>query len=198
MKKALVAYTTNSGSTEDIARRVAEELGKNGAQVDLTRLEQVTELSNYDLVIIGAPMMLGWHRAARKFIQERQATLSKVPVAYFAAAMSLTQLDETQIDGVPIYIDSRLAKSPKNATRLSFRENYATPKKYFLPALKEATQVQPASIAFFGGKLELFRLPLLQMLFVMLVVQAQPGDLRNWTAVREWAVNIRSTFLDSS
>ncbi len=35
MKKALVAYTTNSGSTEDIARRVSEELGKNGAQVEL-------------------------------------------------------------------------------------------------------------------------------------------------------------------
>jgi len=197
MKKALVAYTTNSGSTEDIARRVAEELSKNGAQVDLTRLEQVTELSSYDVVIIGAPMMLGWHRAARKFIRERQSTLSKVPVVYFATAMSLTQTDETQIEGVPIFVDPGLAKPPKNATRLSFRENYATPKKYFLPVLKEAAQVRPASIAFFGGKLELFRLPLLQMLFVMLVVQAQPGDLRNWAAVRDWAANIRSTLLDS-
>ena len=91
MKKALVAYTTNSGSTEDIARRVAEELGKNGTQVDLTRLEQVAALDGYDLVIVGAPMILGWHRAARKFIQQHQAQLSKTPVAYFAAAMSLTQ-----------------------------------------------------------------------------------------------------------
>ena len=197
MNKALVAYTTNSGSTEDIARKVAEELSKKGAQVDLTRLEQVTDLSNYGLVIIGAPMMLGWHRAARKFIQQHRASLSKMVVVYFAAAMSLTQTDETQIEGVPIFVDPGLAKPPKNATRLSFRENYATPKKYFLPVLKEAAQVRPASIAFFGGKLELFRLPLLQMLFVMLVVQAQPGDLRNWTAVRDWAANIRSTFLDS-
>jgi menaquinone-dependent protoporphyrinogen oxidase len=195
MKKALIAYTTNSGSTEDIARKVAEELGKNGTQVDLTRLEQVTELSGYDVVIIGAPMMLGWHRTARKFIRERQSTLSKVPVAYFAAAMSLTQVNETQIEGVPIYVDSGLAKPPKNATHLSFRENYATPRKYFLPVLKEATQVRPTSIAFFGGKLELFRLPLLQMLFVMLAVQAQPGDLRNWTAVREWAASIRTNML---
>jgi menaquinone-dependent protoporphyrinogen IX oxidase len=184
MKKALVAYTTNSGSTEDIARRVAEELGKNGTQVDLSRLEQVTDPTGYDLVIIGAPMILGWHRAARKFVRQHQTGLSKSPVAYFAAAMSLTKTD------------SGLAKPPKIDARLSFRENYATPKKYFQPLLKEAPQIKPVSMAFFGGKLELFRLPLLQMLFVMLVVQAQPGDLRNWLAVREWADHLRSTFLD--
>jgi len=196
MKKALVAYTTNPGSTEDIARHVAEELGKNGAQVDLPRLEQVTALEGYDLVIVGAPMILGWHRSARKFIQQRQAALSKLPVAYFAAAMSLTKTDERTIDGVPLYLDSGLAKPPKNAARLSFRENYASPKEYFRPLLRSAPQIKPVGMAFFGGKLELFRLPLLQMLFVMLVVQAQPGDLRNWTAVREWAANLRSMYLD--
>lgn len=197
MKKALVAYTTNSGSTEDIARRVAEELGKNGTQVDLTRLEQVTDLTGYALVIVGAPMILGWHRAARKFIQQHQAVLSKVQVAYFAAAMSLTQTAETQIDGVPVFVDPGLAKPPKNGARLSFRENYALPRNYFQPVLKSAPQIKPVSIALFGGKLELFHLPLLQMLFVMLVVQAQPGDLRNWTAVREWAANMRTALPDS-
>jgi menaquinone-dependent protoporphyrinogen IX oxidase len=196
LKKALVTYTTNSGSTEDVARRVADELGKNGAQVDLIRLEQVTQLAGYDAVIIGAPMILGWHRAARKFIQQHQSALSKVPVAYFAIAMSLTQTGEDQVGGVPIFVDSRLAKLPRNAHHLSFRENYATPKHYFQPILKAAAQIKPVSIALFGGKLELFRLPLLQMLFVILVVQAQPGDLRNWTAVGEWAANFRSMLLD--
>jgi menaquinone-dependent protoporphyrinogen IX oxidase len=195
MKKVLVAYTTNSGSTEDIARKVVEELGKNGAHVDLNRLEQVTDVSGYDLVVIGAPMILGWHRLARKFIQQHQTTLSKTKVALFAAAMSLTQTAEAQIDGVPVFVDSGLAKPPKNAGRLSFRENYALPKKYFQPVLKSASKIKPVSIAFFGGKLEMFRLPLLQMLFVMLVVQAQPGDLRNWSAVREWAANLRTTVL---
>jgi menaquinone-dependent protoporphyrinogen IX oxidase len=196
MKKALVAYTTNSGSTEDIARKIAEELGKNGVQVDFTRLEKVTDLTGYELVIVGAPMILGWHRAARKFLQQHQAALSKVRVAYFATAMSLTQTTKTQIDGIPIFVDPGLAKPPKNTTRLSFRENYALPSKYFQPVLKSAPQIRPVSIAFFGGKLELFRLPLLQMLFVMLVVQAQPGDLRNWKAVQEWAAHLRSNLLD--
>jgi menaquinone-dependent protoporphyrinogen IX oxidase len=197
MKKALVAYTTNSGSTEDVARKVAEELGKNGAQVDLTRLEQVTDPGGYDVVIVGAPMILGWHRAAKKFIRQHQSALSKAKVAYFAAAMSLTKTGESQIDGVPIFVDPGLAKPPKNPARMSFRENYASPRRYFQPLLKEAPQIKPVRMAFFGGKLELFRLPLPQMLFVMLVVQAQPGDLRNWTAVREWAANLRTAFLDA-
>jgi menaquinone-dependent protoporphyrinogen oxidase len=196
MKKALVTYTTNSGSTEDIARRVADELGKNGAQVDLIRLEQATVLDGYDLVIVGAPMILGWHRSARKFIRQHQSELSNTPVAYFAAAMSLTKTDQPQIGGVPVYLDSGLAKSPKNPARLSLHENYATPKNYFQPLLKEAPKIKPVGMAFFGGKLELFRLPLLQMLFVMLAVRAQPGDLRNWPAVSEWAANLRSAYLD--
>ncbi len=197
MKKTLIAYTTNSGSTEDIARKIAEELGKNGAPVDLARLEHVQDLTGYEVVLVGAPMILGWHRAARKFVKEHQVELSKAQVAFFAAAMSLTRPAELHIDGVPVYLDPGLAKAPARPGRLSFRENYALPVNYFQPVLKSAPQVKPASIAFFGGKLELFRLPLLQMLFVMLVVQAQPGDLRNWTAVREWAGDIRSKLVEA-
>jgi len=51
------------------------------------------------------------------------------------------------------------------------------------------------SVGFFGGKLELYRLPLLQMLFVLLVIQAQPGDFRNWPAIREWAANLQPELL---
>ncbi len=44
MEKILVTYTTNSGSTEDVARLIAEELGKEGAAVDLLRLEDIPDL----------------------------------------------------------------------------------------------------------------------------------------------------------
>jgi hypothetical protein len=32
------------------------------------------------------------------------------------------------------------------------------------------------------------------MLFVMVIIQAQPGDFRNWPAIRAWAVRLRSAF----
>jgi len=40
----------------------------------------------------------------------------------------------------------------------------------------------------------LFRLKFFQMLFVMLIIQAQPGDLRNWDAIRSWAQDLASQF----
>jgi hypothetical protein len=38
-------------------------------------------------------------------------------------------------------------------------------------------------------------LKLLQMLFVLLVIQAQPGDRRNWPVIREWAAGLRTQLL---
>ena len=46
-------------------------------------------------------------------------------------------------------------------------------------------------MGFFGGKLDLFRLSWWQKLFVLLVIQAQPGEYRNWRFIREWAGSLR-------
>jgi hypothetical protein len=118
--------------------------------------------------------------------------LNRVSVAYFFMAMSLTRTGETSVQGIPVVIDPRLAKPPKNAGRLSFRERCATVANYLRSALKIAPLVRPVSVGFFGGKLELYRLKLLPMLFVMLIIQAQPGDLRNWPVIRQWAAGLRT------
>jgi menaquinone-dependent protoporphyrinogen IX oxidase len=194
-KRILVAYTTNAGSTEKVAQVIGEELGRDGAQVQVCRLEQVTSVEPYDAVVVGAPMMMGWHGAAVKFIKRHQPVLSQKPTAYFLTAMSLTLTDEKSLGTIPIYVDPALAKPPKNAKRPSFKERYATVTNYLRPVLKAAPSVKPVSVGFFGGKLELYRLPLLQMLFVLLVIQAQPGDFRNWPAIREWAANLRPELL---
>ena len=69
MKRVLVAYTTNAGSTEEVARAVADELGRDGqAQVDVRHLPEVRALESYDAVVVGAPMILGWQRAAVQFV----------------------------------------------------------------------------------------------------------------------------------
>jgi len=195
MKKVLIAFTTNSGSTEEVAQVVGEELTKNGAQIVVRRIEEVTSVEGYDAVVVGAPMIVGWHRSALKFIKKHQPALRNMQVAYFFTSMNLTQTDEKQIGTVSILVDPDLAKPPKKEKRLSFKERYATPASYLNPALKAAPEVKPVSVGFFGGKLELFRLKLLQMLFVMVVIQAQPGDMRNWTFIREWAATISAEFL---
>jgi menaquinone-dependent protoporphyrinogen IX oxidase len=46
------------------------------------------------------------------------------------------------------------------------------------------------NVGFFGGRLEYGRLKWWAVLFVMVIIQAQAGDRRNWTAIRSWAAGL--------
>ena len=194
MNKILVAYTTNAGSTEEVAQAVAEELRRCGQSVDLRRLEEVTSLAEYDSVVVGAPMILGWSRSAQRFVKRHRDELVNKRVAYFCTLLSLTQTSQDTLNGVPICIDPQLPSPPKNPGRKSIKEAYATLSNYLNPVLKAAPSVKPVSVAMFGGKLELFRLKWWQALFVMVIIQAHPGDLRNWDFIRAWASELAGAF----
>lgn len=187
MKKVLVTYTTNAGTTAEVARVIGEEIEKGGAQVDVLPLEQIRDLSAYQSVVLGAPMILGWHRSAQAFLKDNQPALRQIPLALFLTCMNLTQTGETNVDGVPVFVDEKLAVPPKKPGRVSFKERYATVRRYVQPILKAAPQVRPVSVAVFGGRLDLYRLKWWQAIFVMLIIQAQPGERRNWEAIRTWA-----------
>jgi menaquinone-dependent protoporphyrinogen IX oxidase len=188
----LIVYTTNAGSTAEVAEMIAEEIGQAGDQVDVRRIEEVNSVAGYDAVIVGAPMILGWHRKARKFIRQHRQALSKIKTAYFCMAMMLTATSSPAPSPAPTCIDPGLAKPPKTPDHLSIKERYSLTENYLRPILRTAPEVHPVSVAFFGGKLEMFRLKLLQMLFVMLIIRAQPGDLRDESFIRQWAEDTRS------
>jgi menaquinone-dependent protoporphyrinogen IX oxidase len=90
-----------------------------------------------------------------------------------------------------------VAKASENERKLSFKERYATVGSYLKPALKRAPLVKPVSAGFFAGKLDYSKLNAFQMLFVMLIIGAQPGDFRNWEAIRDWASSLRPALLGS-
>jgi len=186
----LVAYTTNAGSTVNVAEAVGEELRKSGAQVDVRRLEEVTGLEPYSAVVVGGPLIVGWHRAALAFVKKYQPALSKMPVAYFITGMTLTGTGVLEVDGVPLCMDPAMVKPPKNPARLGLKERYATPDNYLRPVLKAAPSVKPVSVAFFGGKLAMYRLKWWQALFVMIVIQAPPGGSHNLPLIHEWAAGL--------
>lgn len=202
-KKVLIAYTTNAGSTAEVAQAIGKELyaaaGLDAAHalpgspaeaalaVDVRRLEEVTGVDGYDVVIVGAPMILGWHRAAVSFVRKHRAALAGKQVAYFCTAMSLTETGERELRGVPVCVDPGLAKLPQRLGRLGIKERYATLGNYLRPVLGAAPGVTPLSVAFFGGKLEIFRLKWWQALFVMAIIQASPSDLRSFPVIRQWA-----------
>ena len=187
MTKILVTYTTNAGSTAKIAEAVAAEIVKTNPDVEVLPLEKITTLDGYSAVVLGAPMILGWHRGALAFLKRNQAVLSRVPVALFITCMNLTRTGETSLNGIPLFVDEKLALPPQKEGRLSFKERYSTMSNYLAPIFKTAPSVKPVSVAFFGGSLQYFNLKWWAALFALLIIQAQPGDKRNWTAISEWA-----------
>jgi menaquinone-dependent protoporphyrinogen oxidase len=189
----LVAYATNSGSTVDVAKAVGEELAQAGNRVEVRPIKELTaaDLSGYRAVIVGAPMILGWHREAAGFVRSNREALAKVPTAFFATAMRLTKTGDAVPAAVPVEIDPRLAQPPHSAGRLSLKERFTTAEHYLGPILGSAGSVRPVSVALFAGKLDFGRLKPLPRLFVMLIVGARPGDYRNWEFMRAWARAVR-------
>jgi len=190
MKKVLVAYATMAGSTADVAKTVGEEIAKSGAQVDVLPFTEVKDLTAYDGVVVGAPMIMGWHRAALSFIKRHRSDFQRIPLAVFVTAMSLTQTGETSVDGLPIMVDENLPKPPEVEGHLKFKERYARLSNYIRPILRATRPIKPVSIGVFGGRLEYGRLKWWAVLFAMLIIQAPAGDRRNWAAIRAWAAGL--------
>ncbi len=189
-KKILIAYATDSGSTADVAKTIGEELEKSGATVEVLPVEKVGSLEDYNAVVIGAPEIVGWHRAAKRFVHHNRERLAQIPVAYFFTLMSLTEPGRDSFEGIPLACDGELTHPPVKEGKLSIKERYASVENYLKPVLKEAPAVSPVGVAFFGGKLSYYRMNWFRRLFVMAIINANPGDRRNWEFIRAWAVGI--------
>jgi len=179
-----------AGSTAEVAQAVGEQIAKGGSQVEVKPISEVNDLEGYDGVVIGGPMIMGWHRAALKFLKKNRGTFQHIPLAIFVTAMSLTQTGETQLEGVPVYVDENLPKAPEKEGNLNFRERYARLSNYLQPILRAISPAKPTSMAIFGGRMEYGRLKWWAVLFAMLIIRAPAGERRNWAAIRAWAAEL--------
>jgi len=190
VKRVLVAYATMAGSTMEVAEAVGEEFTRQGVQADVRPISEIENLEGYDGVVVGGPMIMGWHREAGRFLKKNKRVFSDVPLAIFVMALSLTDIGAMEIEGVAVSVDQDLPKPPQDERRLSFRERYATLGRYLGPIIKSTRPTKPVSIGVFGGRLEYGRLKWWAVLFVMLVIQAPAGDRRNWEVIRSWAAEL--------
>ncbi len=186
-RRVLVVYATKYGSTPKVAETIAEELRATGCEAEVRTAGDAGTTAGFDAVVVGGPMIFGWHKDALKYVKARRDALAAVPVAYFITAASLTDDGSDAVDGVPISKDSWLVKKPRREGKLTFRENYARPMNYLGDVLCATKPLRPRQAAFFAGALDLTKMNILEKLFVMLVIGASPGDGRHWDAVREWA-----------
>ncbi len=194
MKRILVTYATMAGSTTEVAQAVGNAIARSGLQVDVLPLNQVKNIEGYGGVVVGAPMIMGYHRAALRFLRKYRSTLQRIPLAVFVTAMSVTRTGEKSAGDAPVYLDDKLAKGPKNVGKLTFRERYARLSNYLQPILRAVRPVKPVSIGVFGGRLEYGRLKWWAVLFVMLFIQAPARDLRDWAAIQAWSAGLPAAF----
>jgi menaquinone-dependent protoporphyrinogen oxidase len=138
-----------AGSTAEVAKAVGEEITKSGLQVDVLPIGEVKDLQGYDAVVVGGPMIMGWHRSASKFLKKHRSDFQRIPLAVFVMAMSLTKTGETNVGGVEVYLDENLPKPPVTPGSLSFREKYASPP--FEPVFKAVRPSKPVSIGCSAG-----------------------------------------------
>jgi menaquinone-dependent protoporphyrinogen oxidase len=190
LKNVLIAYATKSGSTAEVAEFMGKEVARTGVHVEVFPIHKVMDLASYDAVIIGGPMIMGWHREAVKFLNKNRSALKQKSVACFIMAMNLTRMTDESGLPFPVFQDPRLAKPAKDPVKLSFKENYASVRSYLKPILSDAAGVKPVSVGFFGGKLDLGQLSFFNKLFVLIVIGATPGDYRNWKAMRTWVSSV--------
>jgi menaquinone-dependent protoporphyrinogen IX oxidase len=193
MKRILVAYSTNAGSTAEVAEAVRQNLEGPQVEVQLLPIDQVRDLHGYAGVVLGGPMIVGWHRRAARFFRARRRELARVPVALFFTALRVTRDgDGGRPDpGFPVLLDPRLLAEPARPGRLSFKERQTTVACYLHPVRAAIAAVRPVSAAFFAGKLDYGKLRFLHMLFVMLIIGARPGDSRDWELIASWARGLR-------
>ncbi|MHB8089581.1 MAG: flavodoxin domain-containing protein [Anaerolineaceae bacterium] len=189
MKKVLVTYITHSGTTRDVAEAIAEEITKTGFGAQVMELGSVKNTNDFDAVVLGAPMIIGWHRNALKYLKSHKAELVSKPLALFLTAMSLTESPRPKMPGVDLHTDHTLIVPPQKPGHIGFKESFTTLKHYLTPVLKAAPTSLKA-LAFFGGRLDMYRLKWYDALFVMLVVGAKPGEKRNWPDIRAWGASL--------
>jgi menaquinone-dependent protoporphyrinogen oxidase len=191
--RLLLVCATRHGSTREVADAVAEELRAAFAEVDVREAKAAPGPAGYDAVVVGGPMIMGWHKDAAKYLKRHRDRLSALPFAVFVTAASLTEDGLGEVRGVPVLKDPWLVKKPKHADKLSRKERYALPSHYVGDILDACAPARPRSVALFAGALDLTRMNLLEKLFVMLVIGATPGDGRHFEFIREWAAGSGET-----
>lgn len=102
------------------------------------------------------------------FLETQQQMLSAVAAAYFVVCLAMKEDTE---------------------------QNRCTAEAYLGAVREGVPRVQPVSVGLFAGVLEYEKLPWPLRLMVKAMKQPE-GDSRDWEAIRQWAMSLRSAFSD--
>ena len=167
-KKILIIYDTKYGATRTIANTIQDVLCAQGAQVDMSLVKRIQDISTYDAVILGSAIIdYQWRPDMLNFLKVREGALAKKPVAVFIVCGMLK--DDTPAN-------QQLAQQ-----------------LYIDPVLKQYPQIVPVgSPGLFGGVMDYSVLtPVDEFSLRAFFSKTLPeGDYRNFDKVTQWTEDI--------
>jgi menaquinone-dependent protoporphyrinogen oxidase len=84
--RVLVVYGSRTGATAELASWIADELLEQECDIRIHPADAVTDLQDFDAIVLGGPIYLGrWHRACRDFIRRHRSGLCIRPVWLFSS-----------------------------------------------------------------------------------------------------------------
>lgn len=160
MSKILVTYVSKTGTTEEIAIKIGNTLKEKGDLVDLKKVNEVKDITDYEIVILGTGVRIGKvFSESISFLKKFKMELENKKLYYFIVCLTVCEDSD---------------------------ENRKTTLGY----LNQLSQIiKPENFEFFPGRFyysnisPIFR-PLLKK------VKIPEGDFVNWEKVNTWANSI--------
>lgn len=163
--RILVAYASKHGSTQEIAEFIGKTITDSGIDVDVYYIGAVTNLTDYDGVVIGSAVYAEqWRPDAAQFIRLRVDVLAEKPVWLFSSGPTGHGTPTDLLGGFVF---------PNNLE--PYRQKIA-----------------PQDTVVFHGNLDLTKLTLAELMIVN-GYGGPLGDYRQWETIRQWADNIVTT-----
>lgn len=161
--KVLVAYATLTGSTAGVAKQIGNTLIDKNLTVDVLEVDQVTDLSKYETVILGSGIRGGtFFTKASAFIEKYKADLEQKNFHVFLVCLNMredTPINRTTVGG-------------------------------YLDAIR--SQVKPRSEGLFAGAYNSSKVNFMEKM-IMRAMHAPEGDFRKWDEISAWAERIAAT-----
>ena len=113
-KRVLIVYDTKYGATRTIANQMQDVLCASGAQVDMSLVKRIQDISAYDAVILGSAIISEkWRPDMLKFLKAQEGALATKHVAVFIVCGLLKDdTPENRDIAKKYYIDKVLQKIP--------------------------------------------------------------------------------------
>ncbi len=103
--RILVAYATAAGSTGGVAELIGRTLADTPSAVDVRPVQAVTQLDEYDAVVLGSAIHGGkWLPEAVEFLQSNRDRLNQVPTAFFLVGLMAAKNSQGDRDLVANYL----------------------------------------------------------------------------------------------